>query len=255
MTPAAPVPTWNAVSRSRTYELVLQRIEEQIVVGNLRVGDRLPAERDLAAQLGVSRSSIREAVRILQAQGVLTSAVGTGADAGTVVTALPAEALTRVLRLHLALSSFSLTEMVEARVVLERSSVRLAARDATAEDLAGLSRLLDAMDDPARTRTEFNDLDTEFHVALARAGRNRLVGDVTVALRNSLRGRLQEAFDRVEDWPALRAGVLRDHRAVYAAVLARDADAAAARVEAHIRDFARSLFGGAAPVTGNRTHP
>lgn len=242
---AEPVPalTWSAVSRSRTYELVLQRIEEQIVAGNLRVGDRLPAERDLAAQLRVSRSSVREAVRILQAQGVLTSGVGTGADAGTVVTALPAEALTRVLHLHLALSSFSLAEMVDARVTLERSSVRLAARDATEEDLAEMRRLLAAMADPGLTRIRFNDLDIAFHVAVARASHNRLVSDVTVALRNSLRQHLQQAFDRVQDWPSLRDGLVRDHRAIYAAVLARDADTAAARVEAHIRESAATLLG------------
>ena len=79
-----PALTWSAVARRRTHELVLQSVEEQIVAGNLRVGDRLPPERDFAAQLGVSRSSVREAVRILEAQGVLTSAVGTGPDSGTV---------------------------------------------------------------------------------------------------------------------------------------------------------------------------
>lgn len=238
----SPAPEWIAVTRSRTYELVLERIEEQIVAGNLRVGDRLPAERDLASQLAVSRSSVREAVRILEAQGVVVSSVGKGPDAGTVIAALPAEALTRVLRLHLALSSFELAEMVDARVTLERSSVELAAREATAADLQGLESLLEAMDDPRLSRNRFNELDTDFHVALARASHNRLVSDVTVALRNSLRGRIQHSFGRLSDWEGVRAGLMADHRSIYEAVRAGEPEAAASAVEAHIRGFAAVLL-------------
>lgn len=240
----APGPTWTSVSRSRTHELVLQRIEEQIVAGNLRVGDRLPAEREFAAQLGVSRSSIREAVRILEAQGVLTSGVGAGPDSGTVVSALPAEALTRVLRLHLALSSFDLAELVEARVTLERSSARLAAVGASDQDLAALDALLVQMDDLALSREAFDDLDTAFHVHLARASHNRLVSDVTVALRNSLRSDIHSAFGRLDDWPAVRAGLVADHAAIADALRARDPQAAAERVERHIRGFAMHLLPG-----------
>jgi GntR family transcriptional repressor for pyruvate dehydrogenase complex len=231
---------------------VLERIEEQIVAGNLRVGDRLPAERQLAAQLGVSRSSVREAVRILEAQGVAVSSVGTGPDAGTVISALPAEALTRVLRLHLALSSFELEEMVDARVTLERSSVRLAARDATEDDLVEMRRLLDAMDDPDRSRNEFNDLDTSFHVALARASHNRLVSDVTVALRNSLRRHIQDAIVGLADWPTMRAALIRDHHSIFEALRSGDPDEAAARVEAHIRSSAVTLLGTREQRAGRR---
>lgn len=246
--PDAPSPadglcgTWRAVTRSRTYELVLERIEEQIVAGHLRVGDRLPAERELAAQLRVSRSSIREAVRILEAQGVATSGVGAGPDSGTVVSALPAEALTRVLRLHLALSSFDLAELVEARVTLERSSAQLAASLATESDLDTMSGLLEAMADPALPRVQFNELDAAFHVAVARASHNRFVGDVTVALRNSLRRPIHETFDVLPDWDVVRAGLHADHQAIDAAVRGGDPEAAAVRVEAHIRGFAARML-------------
>lgn len=245
-------PEWVAVTRSRTYELVLERVEEQIVAGNLRVGDRLPAERDLAAQLGVSRSSVREAVRILEAQGVVVSSTGKGPDAGTVIAALPAQALTRVLRLHLALANFELAELVDARVTLERSSVRLAASQATDADLAELSATLESMDDPRLSRHRFNELDTHFHVALARASHNRLVSDVTVALRNSLRFHIQRSFAQVTDWETLRSGLVRDHYAIFEAVRDGDPDAAADRVEAHIRDFADILLASGSVRTDER---
>jgi GntR family transcriptional repressor for pyruvate dehydrogenase complex len=233
---------WVAVARSQTYELVLARIEDQIVAGNLQVGDRLPAERDLATQLGVSRSSVREAVRILQAQGVVTSTVGTGPQSGTVVAAMPAEALTRMLRLHLALSSFELAELIDARVTLERSSARLAARLATEEDLSQMRALLEQMDDPSAPRDQFNALDTSFHMALARASHNRLVSDVTGALRNSLSGLIQESLGSIADWDSVRMSLVRDHHAIFEAVQDGDADAAAARVESHIRHFALTVL-------------
>jgi GntR family transcriptional repressor for pyruvate dehydrogenase complex len=190
----------------------------------------------------VSRSSIREAVRILEAQGVVVTGKGTGPDAGTVIAALPAEALTRVLRLHLALSNFDLAELVEARVTLERSSVRLAARDATAADLAAMGELLDAMEDPRLPRVEFNDLDTAFHVAVAQASHNRLVSHVTVALRASLRMPIHDAFGRLNDWEAVRARLITGHRDILQALLDRDPARAADHVEAHIRGFATHLL-------------
>lgn len=243
------------MARSHTYELVLERIEDQIVAGNLRVGDRLPAERDLAAQLRVSRSSVREAVRILQAQGVVTSSVGAGPQAGTVVAALAAQALTRMLRLHLALSSFELAELIDARVALERSSARLAARLATQEDLAEMRALLKQMDDPWLPREQFNALDTGFHVALARASHNRLVSDVTGALRSSLSELIQESFRSIEDWDAMRVSLLKDHYSIFEAVETGDADNAAIRVESHIRGFALTVLAQQSEPERTTHHP
>ncbi|WP_427136447.1 FadR/GntR family transcriptional regulator [Pseudarthrobacter sp. S9] len=73
----------------RTHQLVLQWIEKQLIDGQLTVGGRLPAERTLAEQLEVSRTSVREAIRILEAMGVVRAGVGSGPDAGTVVIADP----------------------------------------------------------------------------------------------------------------------------------------------------------------------
>ena len=108
---------------------MVEAVEEQILTGALKVGDHLPPERELATLLGASRPAVREGLRMLEAQGVLRT-VGAGPGSATVVTALPSEALTRLLRLHLALSSFRTTDVVEARVMLERRSAELAAQHA-----------------------------------------------------------------------------------------------------------------------------
>lgn len=232
---AAAGDAWRPVAQAKAYELVVERIEEQILSGALRVGDRLPGERILASMLGVSRAAVREAIRSLEAQGVLSSAVGVGKDAGTTVSALSSEALTKFLRLHVALANFPMPDVVDARVMLERGSVKLAGRHAKAPELARLVELVEGMESPGIAREDFNELDSAFHIALAQAGGNVLVSDITTAIRASMRAPILDAFQRVEDWPKLAAALCRGHREILQAVQDRDGDAAAIAVENHIR--------------------
>ncbi|MFE9093390.1 FadR/GntR family transcriptional regulator [Streptomyces sp. NPDC007264] len=226
---------WEPLPRARTYELVLERIEQLILDGKLRVGDRLPPERELVELLGVSRAAIREALRVLEAQGALRPRVGTGPDSGNVIAAMPSAGLTQFLRLHIALANFPLDDVMVARAALERCSAQLAAAQATEEDLATLRGLLERMDVPGLPREEFNDLDTEFHVAVAEAGGNRLVADMTIAVRNAVRHTFLDVFHRIEDWEAVAERLRADHHAVYDAIAARDAERAGDTVERHIR--------------------
>jgi GntR family transcriptional repressor for pyruvate dehydrogenase complex len=175
-------------------------------------------------------------MRMLEAQGVLR-AVGAGPGSATVVTALPSEALTRLLRLHLALSSFRTSDVIEARVMLERRSAELAAQHATPVELDRMRAALDRMDDAALPMEEFNELDTEFHVCLADAGDNQLVADMTRAIRGAVRDALLEAFRARDDWPGTAARLRGEHRAIYDAVMAGDPAEAADAVERHIRGF------------------
>ena len=225
----------------RAFEVVLAWVEQRILTGELTVGDQLPAERELARQLDVSRAAVREAVRTLQAQGVVRSAVGAGSTGGTTVTAVQASALVRLLRLHVALANFPLPDVIEARIALERLSVRLAATQARASDLATMREALSVMTEQAVDKTRYNDADTAFHVAVAEAAGNRLATDMTVAIRESMRVPLLDAFRHVEDWDQLVGQLNTDHAALYAAIERGDADAAEQVVERHIRSAWRRL--------------
>jgi GntR family transcriptional repressor for pyruvate dehydrogenase complex len=250
---AAPAPArssrtdeWQPVARVRTYELVLDRIEAQIVSGALRAGERLPPERELAALLGVSRPAVREALRILEAQGAVRSQVGKGPDSGTTIDRVPRDALARLLRLHVALGSFPLEDVVETRVALERSSVVLACRNARPQDLALMRDALADMDKEAVDLETFNQRDTDFHVALADAGGNRLMSDVTCAIRESVRLPILASMSAMpqtgeEGWPAVRDRLRADHHALFSAVEAGQAERAADQMEAHIRGFATHM--------------
>lgn len=225
---------WRPIERTRAFEQVIGRIEDQIASGALRVGDRLPAERDLAGMLGVSRAAVREAMRALEAMGVVRQ--GAGRDGGTVLTSMSSESLGAWLRLHVLLAKYPMEDVIEARVMLERRSVSLAAAHADPDQRAELERLEAAMERPAVQREEFNALDTDFHVALARAGRNELVADLTSAIRASMAVPILDSFHRTEDWPSVRERLVAGHRAVLASVLDRDADGAAAAIEDHVRE-------------------
>lgn len=246
--PVSELGPWQPIARSRSHELVVDQIEEQILAGTLRVGDRLPGERDLASHLQVSRAAVREAIRSLEAQGVVRSAVGSGKDAGTLVSAMPSEALTRLLRLHVALANFPMDDVVDARVMLERSSATLAAQNAAAADLDAMRAALDGMERPDVDQETFNDLDTAFHVAIAEASGNRLVADMTIALRDSMRRPILRALHALgSDWEPVADQLRADHRAIFAAIEGGLAEVAAERVDQHIRSAHAALpFAGTA---------
>jgi GntR family transcriptional regulator, transcriptional repressor for pyruvate dehydrogenase complex len=225
---------WRPIAKAKTYELVLDRIEEQILRGELAVGDRLPPERELAARLGVSRPAVREALRALQAQGVIHSSVGNSAEAGTVVVNGSRPALTRLLRLHVALAGVPATEVLQARLLLERSAARLAAGHATSADYQELAGLLARMADPELDRDGFRRLDAEFHAAVGQAAGNRVLADLTDAARGAAPA--TDAFDPdpEQDWRAAASQALEEHRAVYDRIATGDGAGAASLMEAHL---------------------
>lgn len=224
----------------RAFEIVLHHIESLILDGELRVGDRLPAERELAQQLQVSRPAIREAIRTLEAQGVLASRVGSGAMSGTRVISERSEALGRLLRLQVALSQFPLDEVVVTRIALERSTALMAVEQLDDEGLEALSSMLDDMD-RIREPEPFNEADTDFHIRIATVAGNTLVSDLTRAVRTSLRGPILQAEKQMDDWPEFRESLCGQHRGIIEALVARDGALAADRIEEHIRHAYRML--------------
>ncbi|MDQ1131355.1 FadR/GntR family transcriptional regulator [Microbacterium sp. SORGH_AS_0888] len=226
---------WEPVVRARAHELVIQAIEDQITSGALRVADPLPPERELAARLGVSRAGVREAVRVLEGQGVLRSRVGSGAEAGTFVAALPDAALTRFLRLHVALANFPMSDVIAARIALERTSAALAAAHATEAALDGIAALVERMDDPALDRAAFNAADAELHIAIAQASGNRLVASLAVAIRGALRDPLLRAIESAGGWDETAADLQRQHHGILDALRGGDGARAADLMEQHIR--------------------
>src|ERR671921_2175173 len=218
----------------KTHQLVLSWIETELSEGRLAVGGRLPAERSLAEQLQVSRTSVREAIRILEAMGVVRAGVGSGPEAGTVVISDPTAALGSALRLHVATQHLPVEDVVETRVLLESWAAALARPDAPELDLA--AALLDDMDEDHGT-DDFLALDVRFHLALADAAGNAVVSAMMGSLREAIQGYAGQLTANLPDWDHTASRLRAEHREILAAIRKDDGGRAAELVAAHIRGY------------------
>lgn len=225
----------------RTHEVVLRRIEQDLAAGRIVVGGRLPAERALAEELGVGRSSVREAIRVLEAMGLVRTAVGSGPDAGAIVVADPAASIGAALRLHTVTRTLPIHDVVQVRTLLESWAVREAA--AGEHDFTAIETLLDQMDDDNLSAEEFHRLDADLHLALAGLAGNVLVEAMMTSLRESINDYVMAAVALLDDWPGAAARLREEHRAIVAAVRRGHGAKAAALARGHIEGFYRILAG------------
>lgn len=237
----------------RAWRAVLERIESDLIEGRLGPGDRLPGERDLAANLGVGRSSVREALRVLESMGLVRTASGSGPSAGAMIVAAPRGGMATLLRLQLAAQGFPFADIVATRTVLECSvaeSLALRARGAQAPDLVESERLLAAMAVDGLEPDDFLALDARFHLSLAEASGNAVVAAVMAGLRTAIESYARAGAAAARDWPALAGDLRAEHAAVLAAIRAGDPGLARERIRSHITGFyarTHALDGAAAP--------
>lgn len=219
----------------RAWQVVLERIEGDLREGRLAPGDRLTPERELASQLGVGRSSVREAVRVLEVLGVVRTATGSGPTAGAMIVTTPRGGLAAFLRLQVAANGFPLTDVVRTRIVLECDVAERLAQDDV--DLAEVVGILDAMDAEDLAPEEFLALDARFHQALSEVSGNAVVSAMMAGLRSSIEAYTRAGAARLDTWPAVADRLRAEHRRIVAAVSTGDADGAREAVRAHITDY------------------
>ncbi|MBL3701060.1 FadR/GntR family transcriptional regulator [Leucobacter luti] len=221
----------------KTHEVVIAWVTGELASGRLSVGDRLPGERALAETLAVSRSSLREALRVLEALGTVTSATGSGPRAGTIISADPGQALGLALTLQLATSHVEYRDIYEVRVLLETWAAQHS--EAARLDVTAAERLLLAMADPALSPREFIALDAEFHAVLAGSAANPLVGTLVDAMRRSIEDHATALAEAMPGWPALTARLRAEHATILEHLRRGDRAAAVALIRAHIEGFSR----------------
>ncbi|MGJ9413581.1 FadR/GntR family transcriptional regulator [Aeromicrobium sp. CF4.19] len=217
----------------------MAEIEERLLAGTLKAGDRLPPERQFAEALGVSRGAVREALRILEAIGVVEAGTGSGPTSGSMIVNDSITGMAMVLRIHLRLASFTVANLVEVRLLIEGMAAGKAAESATTEDVESLRAVVEEMRG-VHTTASYNDLDAAFHVAIVRSSGNALAAALMAALREALRQAMVDAFESLED-PARTMKTLTDeHAAIVEAIDAGEGSSATKLVTAHIRDFYRA---------------
>jgi len=216
----------------RLADVVAREIEQRVLEGGLKPGDRLPSERELSVQLGVSRASLREAIHKLATRGLLESRQGGGTFVTDRLDASFANPWEEILRDHPAVHE----DMLEFRHMLEGRAAECAARRATVADRERVRQSL------ARLEAAFagDDLDAQvdtdlaFHQAIAEAAHNVIVGHLTASLLRLLRDNLRRNLSELLQVPAAKGQLLDQHRAVWRAIEQGDADRALSAAADHI---------------------
>lgn len=226
---------------ARAYTVVLDWLEERLRSGKISVGDKLPGERQFAEDFGISRASVREAIRVLDAMGLVRSATGSGPKAGAVVISEPSAALAWALRMHVATRSLPVGDLVQTRLLLETQSAIGAASAPDGPErtriLERAEELLDVMDDPELPARDFHAHDAEFHVLLASLAGNVVVETIMASLRQATIGYVQETVSGLGNWPEISRTLQEQHREIIAAVRERRGEEAAELLRHHITWF------------------
>jgi len=228
-------PRFQQLTRQTAYEQVAERIRAAILDKSLSADEQLPAERDLAAQFGVSRATLREALRHLQAQGLLT-------PRGRTSPMRPADPSSALARFREALSNLvqlrdvSLADLLELRLALETAALVRAAQSPVVERLGEARAALEAMSNPRISQAAFYEADVEFHAALVAASRNQALWLVMLAVKDSMRHHLDRTM-RGRSFSKLRPQIVAEHERMLAAVEAGDATLIAALLRQHLEFY------------------
>jgi GntR family uxuAB operon transcriptional repressor len=223
-----------AVENLRLYRQIADQLSALIASGEFAEGARLPSERGLALQLGVSRPSVREALIALEIEGKVEVRVGSG---------IYAAAPRPVAVSDPTIEGQGPFELLRARWLIEGEIAVEAARNATADDLEGVRASVAEMQRRQKQRRDGEAADRDFHLGIAKAAHNSALVSVVHNLWDQGRGAIWKRMEHHFQTPELRAAALRDHHVILEALEARDGRGARTAMRQHlervVREFSR----------------
>lgn len=225
------------VAPGRISEMIADQIRSLVREGRLRPGDRLPPERDLCQQFGVSRVTVRDALRLLEGAGLIDTRVG--ARGGAFVRVPTGTKIGEGIADMVTMAALHADEVTEARLVLELGLVPLVCERATEQDLADLRAICTQAEDALTQGRHDVSFSAEFHVRFARAAHNRALDVLVESFQGPLRHSLEEA-QSIDPAMAGQRGV-HEHVALVEAVARRDVEAAREVMSRHLGRTARRV--------------
>jgi GntR family transcriptional repressor for pyruvate dehydrogenase complex len=225
-----------SVGQGSVVSEVAERLLAFFTSGDIAPGTRLPAERTLAASLGVGRSAVREALAALEILGIVVVRPGSG----TYLRDGVSELLPRTLSWGLMLGAPRTRELVELRSGLEVQAAQLAAERITGEALDRMRGNLDTMAGTLDDLVAFVEADAAFHREIAAASGNQVLRE----LLQSIRSLLRIWVDRALTDEGHAAAALKEHTRIYEALVARDGEAVTATMRSHMQTASRRLLAG-----------
>ncbi|HLA42583.1 MAG TPA: FadR/GntR family transcriptional regulator [Aggregatilineales bacterium] len=224
---------YSPLHASRLYEQVINQIEALIQEGKLRAGDRLPAERELSEQFGVSRTVVREAVKALREKGLVQIQPGKG----TYITDGTSEVMRQSISLMVKIDQRKgLANLMQVREMLEPEIAAIAARYAAAEELEEMKSAIEAMDEALEDAEAYIEADQQFHHTLAKAANNELILRLIDPIVDLLREQ------RIQVFYAGSGGAENGqihHKQIFDAIQNGDSEAARQAMIAHLKQVRR----------------
>lgn len=219
---------YKIVQSSRLYEQIVEQIEQSVQRGDLKPGDQLPAERELAEQFGVSRTAVREAVKALREKGLVEAYPGKGTFITSGSSNPMRQSIDRMMR---SAQVDATSSLVEVREILEPEIAALAAVRATEENLNSLRESVAVMDAAKRDPHAYIEADLDFHLELAEAAANPLI----LSLIDSIVGVLREQRMRIFEVEGGPDRGQYHHKRILEAMEHQDAEGAREAMRAHLR--------------------
>ncbi len=220
----------------RLYQRIVEQVEEAVARGDLKPGSRLPSERELVVQFGASRPTVREALRVLESNGIVRSRPGD--PNGPEILPFSPHGLHKQMTRLIQADGASLAEVLSFRMVVDGAGCRLAARLRTEQDLVELERTVTDLEASLTLGYQaFSRADLAFHQAIAAASRNSILGVCNNVVRDVVLSLISTNVANAVDTPELMAATISYHREVLVAVRDKDGEAAARSSSRSIYDF------------------
>lgn len=221
----------------KASDVLANELRERILSGEFAEGTGLPAERELVAQTRMSRTTVREALRILEVQGLIT--IRAGRTGGAFVQQPGEDAMISTVSLLIRGGRLRLASLLEVREAIEPFCARLAAQHRTEEDLADMDAANSLIESASGKLDSFLQANVEWHIAVARASHNELLSGLMVALSRAIYAATEdETFVDAE----VRATAVRAHATITKAIRDQDPDAAARRMTRHVHSYAEAVL-------------
>jgi DNA-binding FadR family transcriptional regulator len=246
--PANPV-VFEPIRSRRTFEEICERIRDLLSAGALRPGDKLPPERELARQLGVGRSALREALRSLEMAGIVQ--LKKGVKGGAFIRQGDPGGMTQVIQDLMHLGSISLDELTEARLQIQDLVVRLACERATKADFDALAKNIDRTEEMTRAGRylERVECSREFYRLLAAATRNQVLSVIVDSLTEIL---MKFIRTRTAAGGTIQPHLVATRRQFLKSLAARNAEKASREMRVHLKAVHRLLNQGLPAKPGER---
>ena len=233
----------------KAADILADQLREMIVSGRLAPGSFLPTERQLVTDSGLSRTSVRDALRVLESEGLITTKVGR--SGGSMITLPGREAVARAVELFVRTHGIRLESLLDCRVAVEPTLAALAARHRTAEQLKGIEEIHAEFVDSVENVQAYKAINLDWHLAVARASQNEPLTALIEAVSRPVRDAMDyQDVTTIE----LRHSAIAAHGKIMEALRAQDSESAMRRMQRHVSGYRDVAMMDGAEARRDREH-